>query len=107
MTVYLRKIPAEVQMVNILQQLQRQQGIPESDLQITQTIPNADFRGQWKFMKCEGPSSALERVTKACEEGKLPWKVSPNPPSCAQPFFMGLSTREDGTEHRLYPHPRT
>lgn len=68
MTIYIRKIPADVQLKNIQQRLERQLGIALNDVRITQTIPNADFSGQWKFVKYEGPSSILVQVSKTCEE---------------------------------------
>ena len=49
--------------------------------------PNAEFRERWKFVKCKGPSTTLAQVSKACEERKLSWKVSPKPPSPPQPPF--------------------
>ena len=90
MTIYIRKIPANIQLKVIQQRLGRQLGKALNDLRITQTVPSAEFRGRWKFVKCEGPSSTLVQGSKACEERKLPWKVSHNPPSPPQPpFYRG------------------
>ena len=52
MTIYIRKIPANIQLKVIQQRLGRQVGKALNDLRITQTVPSAEFHGRWKFVKC-------------------------------------------------------
>ena len=103
-TVYIRRIPTDTQIKDVQQLIQRQQGIAGEDLHITQTVPNVEFRGRWKFMRCEGPRAVVQLLSKACDDGRLHWKMSSSPPTCPKPFWGTIQHKEEGSTQLHSPH---
>ena len=99
-TVYIRRIPMDTQIKDVQQLIQRQQGIAGEDLHITQTVPNVEFRERWKFMRCEGPRAVVQFLSKACDDGRLHWKMSSSPPTCPKPFLGDDPTPLDSAVHQ-------
>ena len=94
-TLFIRKIPVTHQIEDVRSQMRKCPGIPLKHLTITQPIPNSEFTGKWKYMSCEGPTTALEMLTQACEKRNLPWRINSAPPTRPTPFF-------DNQTHKLH-----
>ena len=119
-TMYIRKIPVSSEMEDIRSQLQRAE-IPLKDIKISQTLPNCDFKGKWKFMICEGPATALQKITQAAQKRRLPWKINTAPPTRPGAFLDNQRTNpcerqypvarpeipfhHFNHQHRPHPHP--
>ena len=68
---------------------------------------------RWRNIS-EGPSTSLQGLVIACEQGRLPWKVNISPRSHPNPFWTRYQHREDrddgeSTQHQdnpiySYPH---
>lgn len=115
---YIRKIPVSSEIEDIRTQV-RCAGIPLKDLKITQTLPNCEFKGKWKFMTCEGPDTALQMLTQACLKRNLPWKMNTAPPTHPEAFLdnQRANPRRDprarseipfnhlNHQHMPHPHP--
>ena len=76
-----------------------------NDLHITQPVPDSEFKGRWKFLKCEGPGAAMNGLVITCEQRKLPWKVNASPPSCPNPFLDKVPIQGRSERWREHPTP--
>ena len=67
-----------------------------------------------KYMSCEGPTTALEMLTQACEKRNLPWRINSAPPTRPTPFFDNqthkphreLAARPEGPPKPFTPQHR-
>ena len=113
-TPFIRKIPVTHQIEDVRTQMRKCPGIPLKDLTITQPIPNSEFTGKWKYMSCEGPTTALEMLTQTCEKRNLPWRINSAPPTRPTPFFDNqtqkphreLAARPEGPPKPFTPQHR-
>ena len=109
-SLFIRKIPVTHQIEDVRPQMRKCPGIPLKDLTITQPIPNSEFTGKWKYMSCEGPTTALEMLTQACEKRNLPWRINSAPPTRPTPFFKNQTHkphRELAARPEVHPKPFT
>ena len=113
-TLFIRKIPVTHQIEDVRSQMRKCPGIPLKHLTIMQPIPNSEFTGKWKYMSCEGPTTALEMLTQACEKRNLPWRINSAPPTRPTPFFDNqthkphreLAARPEGPPKPFTPQHR-
>ena len=105
MTMFIRRVPRDTQIGEVIQHLRGRKEINVNDLHITQPVPDSEFKGRWKFLKCEGPGAAMHGLVITCEQGRLPWKVNASPPSRPNPFLDEVPMQGRSERWREHPTP--
>ena len=105
MTMCIRRVPRDTQIGEMIQHLRERKEINVNDLHITQPVPDSEFKGRWKFFKCEGPGAAIHGLVITCEQGRLPWKVNASPPSRPNPFLDKVPMQGRSERWREHPTP--